>query len=469
MLKSTKHVGLVGVRTGMPLVRLGSGAGVAGGLVGVGLDAGGGVPFVLAGVGVGAAVGAAVLVELAVFVGSAVGVIATVASAVAVASIVTVASAVAVAVAVAVAPTDAAADSVGLDVPPQAATIRPITNDRPASPAVPRLDAMRPTPSCEARVTGNAAEATAIQSPHPSAVNRRDWCPAPASRAAVQSGTSRACYRGRMEERARPTNRASAETVPIAVSWLGRTPYREAWDLQHRIVAARADGRIGDQLLLLVHEPVLTLGRHSDPSHIRVSQDELAARHIETIRIERGGEVTYHGPGQLVAYPIIRLAERGLLIKPLVRALESALAETCRAFGVEAGPREGLPGCWTEHGGRKIGAVGVRVERGVSYHGIALNVCVRLSDFELIDACGMPDVESTSIARERDEAAEPPTESVPEAAAVFAAALAKALGVPLTGQLPPRADPRRARADLEALLAGAAAPSAVAQTPTGAR
>jgi len=239
----------------------------------------------------------------------------------------------------------------------------------------------------------------------------------------------------------------------IEAWWLGRTGYRDAWDLQHRLVAARADGLIGDQLILLEHEPVLTLGRHSDPSHVLASPEELAARHIELIRIERGGEVTYHGPGQLTAYPIIRLADRALYIRSFVRALEAAMTETCAVFGVEAGPKEGFPGCWCGQGTRKIGAVGVRVERGVTYHGIALNVAVRLSDFDLIDACGMPGLESTSIDRERGEAREPATEAVGAAAAEFARGFARALGAPLGGDLPPDADPLRSRQNLESLLA----------------
>ena len=255
---------------------------------------------------------------------------------------------------------------------------------------------------------------------------------------------------------------AAAAAPPIAAWWLGRMRYREAWDLQHRLVAARAAGSIGDQLLLLEHEPVLTLGRHSDPTHVLASPAELAARNIELIQTERGGQVTYHGPGQLTAYPIVRLADRGLYIRSFVRALEAALSETCAAFGVEAGSKQGFPGCWCAAGTRKIGAVGVRVERGVTYHGIALNVSVRLADFDLIDACGMPGVESTSIARERDEAAEPPTESVAKAATEFAQALARALGAPLAGALPPRADPTRSRRELDALLADRAHTSALA-------
>jgi lipoyl(octanoyl) transferase len=240
--------------------------------------------------------------------------------------------------------------------------------------------------------------------------------------------------------------------------WLGRVPYRAAWDLQHRLVAARTAGSIGDQLLLLEHEPVITLGRHGDPAHVRATPQELAARGMELIRTERGGEVTYHGPGQLTAYAIVGLADRGLHVRPFVRALETALAATCRAMGVEAAPREGHPGCWCGDGSRKIGAVGIRVERGVGYHGIALNVSARLSDFELIDACGMPRVESTSIDRELGRIARPSTESVAVAAAEFAPALARVLDAPLVGPLPPVADPTATRRALEAIAAAPSAP-----------
>jgi lipoyl(octanoyl) transferase len=194
-------------------------------------------------------------------------------------------------------------------------------------------------------------------------------------------------------ERSTPDETRGAATQRLTAWWLGRTAYRDAWQLQHRLVEGRVAGLIGDQLLLLEHQPVLTLGRHSDPTHVIASPAELAARHIELIETERGGQVTYHGPGQLTAYVIVKLADRGLLIRPLVRALEAGLVGACASLGVEAAYRVGYPGCWCGGGTRKIGAVGVRIEHGVSYHGIALNVTVALADFELIDACGIPGVE----------------------------------------------------------------------------
>ena len=252
---------------------------------------------------------------------------------------------------------------------------------------------------------------------------------------------SHPCYRAAMALGVTTSARAGSsdlamEAGPITATWLGRVEYDTAHSLQRRLAGERADGRIGDQLVLLEHPAVLTLGRHADPSHILASAAELRVRGIEVRRVERGGEVTYHGPGQLVAYPIVRLADRGLLIRPFVRVLETALVATCAAHGVPAARRDGHPGCWCDADGddpRKIGALGLRIERGVSFHGIALNVTVDLADFALIDACGMPGVRSTSIAAERGWPSPPTVESVVIAAGAFARALAAELGAPLVG------------------------------------
>jgi lipoyl(octanoyl) transferase len=256
---------------------------------------------------------------------------------------------------------------------------------------------------------------------------------------AEKGALSPSCYRASVAIDLLAPARDTPSGTPGAITarWLGRIAYAEAHALQKRLVTERVEGRIGDQLLLLEHPPVLTLGRHADPAHVLAAPETLRARGIEVVRAERGGEVTYHGPGQLVAYPIVALAERGLMIRPFVRALEQALIETCSVLGVRADRRDGHPGCWCDAHGpspRKIGALGLRVERGVTYHGIALNVTVDLADFELIDPCGMPGVVSTSIAAERGEpAAAPTTASVERAAAAFARAFAEALGAPLEG------------------------------------
>ena len=192
--------------------------------------------------------------------------------------------------------------------------------------------------------------------------------------------------------------------MDLSVEWLGRTPYRAGWERQRVVVAERAAGNVGDTLLLVEHEPVLTLGRHSSPEHVLATTAELEQRGIEVVRVERGGEVTYHGPGQLVAYPIVFLSERGLLLRPFVRALEATMTDTAATYGVRAVARAGYPGIWVEpesDAPRKLGALGLRVEKGITFHGIALNISTRLDDFSLIHPCGMAGLDVTSIARLR--------------------------------------------------------------------
>jgi lipoyl(octanoyl) transferase len=224
--------------------------------------------------------------------------------------------------------------------------------------------------------------------------------------------------------------------MTLDVRWLGRVPYRQAWDLQHALVTDRVADGIPDTLLLLEHPRVLTLGRHASEEHVVAPAAYLAALGIEVIRVERGGEVTYHGPGQLVAYPIVKLGARGLLIRPFVRLLEAAMIETAASYGVVAERREGFPGAWCDpHAARprKLGALGVRVEQDVTYHGIALNVTTDLDDFGLINPCGLTSIGVTSIAREAGwppERSAPSSASVEEAAQRFAERFARLLEAP---------------------------------------
>ncbi|MEI6156328.1 MAG: lipoyl(octanoyl) transferase LipB [bacterium] len=185
--------------------------------------------------------------------------------------------------------------------------------------------------------------------------------------------------------------------------WLGRIGYDEAHALQRALVEERASGRGRNTLLTLEHDPVMTLGRNADPSHLLLAESEYLARGIAVRHVERGGQVTYHGPGHLVMYPIVALRQNGISLRTHIRALEAALIAACAAFGIAAERRDGAPGCWV--GERKIGAVGVRVERGVAWHGLALNVGRDLAPFDLINPCGHAGVVSTSIALEQDWAA----------------------------------------------------------------
>jgi len=179
---------------------------------------------------------------------------------------------------------------------------------------------------------------------------------------------------------------------------LGIEPYRRIWDLQHRLVEARRRERIPDVLVLLEHEPVITLGRRGDPKHILASEELLNAIGVEVYRVERGGDVTYHGPGQLVGYPILRLAAYGLGVADYMHLLEEVLIRAVADFGLKATRREGIIGVWV--GPNKIAALGARVERGITYHGFALNVNPVMEHFNLIIPCGITDGGVTSMCRE---------------------------------------------------------------------
>lgn len=185
----------------------------------------------------------------------------------------------------------------------------------------------------------------------------------------------------------------------IEVRRLGRVPYAEALALQHDLQARRVAQEIGDVLLLLEHPPVITLGRAArDTRNVLLSPAALAARGFEVHEVGRGGDVTYHGPGQLVAYPIVSLEPDRKDVRRYVRDLEEAMIGVCADHGLTAGRSDGQIGCWI--GERKIGAIGVRISRWVTMHGLALNVAPDLSHFEVIVPCGIADRGVTSLERE---------------------------------------------------------------------
>lgn len=177
---------------------------------------------------------------------------------------------------------------------------------------------------------------------------------------------------------------------------LGLVPYREAWELQRRLVAERASGEIADTLLLLTHPPVITLGRGGHAEHLVASPGQLAARGVEFVETDRGGDITFHGPGQIVGYAIVDLGPRGRDLHRYLRDVEETLIRALATFGIEAARSPGLTGVWV--GDAKIGAIGIRVARWIAHHGFALNVDTDLSFFDLIVPCGIEDKRVTSMA-----------------------------------------------------------------------
>ena len=215
----------------------------------------------------------------------------------------------------------------------------------------------------------------------------------------------------------------------LTVERLGTVAYQPTWELQDELAEQRRGRRIGDRLLLLEHFPVYTIGRGGDEANLLASPERLRQLGAELVKIDRGGDITFHGPGQLVAYPIVELREP-LDLRRYVRALEAALIATAARFGVEAGRVEGLVGVWVEEH-RKLAAIGVRVRRGVTTHGLALNVNADLRWFDEMIPCGIRDKEVTSLARELGRPVE--MEAVEEA---LAEELARAFGLRLSSGLP---------------------------------
>ncbi|QKT07631.1 lipoyl(octanoyl) transferase LipB [Gordonia sp. X0973] len=180
---------------------------------------------------------------------------------------------------------------------------------------------------------------------------------------------------------------------PLEVRWLGTVDYRTAYELQHALAAERADGTLDhDVLLLLEHPSTYTAGKRTEDS-------DLPTDGSEVITVDRGGRITWHGPGQLVGYPIVALAEP-LDVVEYVRRLEEALIGVCAGRGVTAGRVDGRSGVWLDQGARKIAQIGIRVQRGVALHGFAINIDPDLSAFDAIVPCGIADAGVTSLARE---------------------------------------------------------------------
>ena len=214
----------------------------------------------------------------------------------------------------------------------------------------------------------------------------------------------------------------------IYVVQLGSVPYAQSLELQEQLVAARKTGTIGDTLLLLEHPPVITLGRNAKQQNIVASPQELSHRGVEVFECNRGGDVTYHGPGQLVGYPIFNILQMQpkLGAVDFVRRIEEVLIRACADFGIATHRVKGMTGVWTCGAGvspadspltqssrpmtadqrptteSKIAALGIHISRGVTSHGFALNVNTELSHFGLIVPCGIADKPVTSMARELD-------------------------------------------------------------------
>ena len=216
---------------------------------------------------------------------------------------------------------------------------------------------------------------------------------------------------GRVDPRAAegPAEAREGGAAEISIEWLGTRPYAEALAFQERAVRDRLAGRTPDRLLLLEHPQVVTLGRSTDPDNLKLSEEELRAAGVDLFEIGRGGDVTYHAPGQLVGYPIVDLDALGRRdVHAHLRTLESALIDSLEEIGI---PSMRIPG-WTgvfvdrerssrpQGRERKIASIGVGVRRWVTFHGFALNVTIDLAGFEAIVPCGLRDVEMTSVERE---------------------------------------------------------------------
>ena len=194
---------------------------------------------------------------------------------------------------------------------------------------------------------------------------------------------------------AKSTKRSHSSPLPLDIRDCGLMDYREALELQHSLRWRRAEGHIANTVLIVEHPPVITLGARQSANKLLASPQQLANMNIDVVDIRRGGGSTAHNPGQLVFYPICDLRQLGLGISRYIRQLEAIGADLLRELGIETVARDGLPGLWIEH--RKIASIGVRVSRGITHHGMAINLNNDLSIFDLIVPCGLMQVQMTSF------------------------------------------------------------------------
>jgi lipoate-protein ligase B len=192
-----------------------------------------------------------------------------------------------------------------------------------------------------------------------------------------------------------------AKTSILEIRDLGIINYTEALALQKQLVTKRIAGSIPNTALILEHPAVITLGARKSENKLLAGIDDLKNRNIEVVPIRRGGGSTAHNPGQVILYPIIALKSVGLGVNEFVRTLEAIGIDLLAALGIEAARRKGYPGLWTA--GRKIGSIGVKIQKWVSFHGMAINICNDLGIFDNIVPCGIDDVEMTSVAKEMNK------------------------------------------------------------------
>jgi lipoyl(octanoyl) transferase len=198
----------------------------------------------------------------------------------------------------------------------------------------------------------------------------------------------------------------------VKACWLGSLPYREAWDLQAELVGALRAGAGEDTLLLLEHPHVFTMGKAASSEHVLWDEEERRRRGVEVVWSDRGGEATYHGPGQLVGYPVLDLNHLGLSIPEYLEELEGSLISYLRTLGIESEPgKPGLTGVW--HGDLKLAAIGIKLSRSVVSHGFALNLTTDLGYFDGIVPCGHAELRPTSV--EALTGARPATEAAAQA------------------------------------------------------